>query len=147
MPDKIQPILLCFGGGVLCYNLPMSEYYGGRRTKGLYDPKSLEPFRLSRTKIELFIKCPRCFYLDRRLGVGQPPGFPFSLNAAVDHLLKKEFDVHRVGKTTHPLMQAYGIKAIPFDHPNMDVWRENFEGVSYLHPQTNFNVFGAVDDL
>ncbi len=125
----------------------MSEYYTGKRTRGLYNPSSTEPFRLSRTKIESFLKCPRCFYLDRRLGVGQPPGFPFALNAAVDHLLKKEFDLHRAGKTTHPLMRAYEIKAIPFDHPKINIWRENFKGVSYLHSETNLEIFGAVDDL
>ncbi len=65
----------------------MSQYYNPNRTKNLYDPirhgsgqeKSTELFRLSRSKINLFIRCPRCFYLDRELGVGQPPGYPFSL--------------------------------------------------------------------
>lgn len=70
----------------------MSKYYKPQRTRNLYDPASKSPFRLSRSKIDLFIKCPRCFYLDRRLGVGQPPSFPLSLNSAVDTLLKNEFD-------------------------------------------------------
>jgi len=113
----------------------------------VFDPKSSESFKLSRTKIENYIKCPRCFYLDRRLGVGQPPGFPFSLNSAVDHLLKKEFDAHRVKKEAHPLMKEYGLDAIPFSHPKMEEWRENFVGVQALHKATNLLVFGAVDDL
>jgi hypothetical protein len=52
----------------------------------LFDPRSDKPFALSRSKVELFIDCPRCFYLDRRLGIGRPPGFPFNLNSAVDAL-------------------------------------------------------------
>lgn len=112
-----------------------------------FDPLSKEAFKLSRTKIENYLKCPRCFYLDRRLGVGQPPGFPFSLNSAVDHLLKKEFDAHRAKKEAHPLMKAYGLDAIPFSHPKMEVWRENFVGVQALHKPTNLLIFGAVDDL
>ncbi|MCO6434707.1 hypothetical protein, partial [Nitrosomonas nitrosa] len=79
----------------------MSEYYNPHRTKGLYRPDSTEAFKLSRSKIDLFLQCPRCFYFDRRLGVGRPPGFPFALNSAVDHLLKLEFDVHRANGTTH----------------------------------------------
>jgi len=71
-----------------------------------YDPNSKQPFKLSRSKIDLFLECPRCFYLDRRLAVGRPRGFPFTLNSAVDHLLKKEFDAHRAKKAAHPLMQA-----------------------------------------
>lgn len=115
--------------------------------KKLFEPASKEPFKLSRSKIDLFMECPRCFYLDRRLGVSRPQGFPFNLNSAVDHLLKKEFDVHRKGKSIHPLMEQYGIDAIPFAHEKMDVWRENFVGIQTLHDTTNLLIFGAVDDI
>jgi CRISPR/Cas system-associated exonuclease Cas4 (RecB family) len=125
----------------------MSEYYNSKRTKNLYDPASKQAFKLSRSKLELFANCPRCFYLDRRLGVGQPPGFPFNLNSAVDFLLKKEFDVHRAKNSQHPLMAHYGVDAVPFQHPKLDSWRENFTGVQALHKPTNLLIFGAVDDL
>lgn len=125
----------------------MSQYYNGKRTKNLFDPLSKEPFKLSRSKIDLFLNCPRCFYLDRRLGVAQPPGFPFTLNSAVDALLKKEFDIHRAAKSAHPLMKHYKINAIPFAHEKMNDWRENFVGVQHLHGPTNFIVTGAVDDI
>lgn len=125
----------------------MSDYYQAKRIKNLYDPQSKYPFKLSRSKIESFMSCPRCFYLDRRLGVGQPPGFPFNLNSAVDHLLKKEFDVHRASGSPHPLMRHYGVDAVPFPHELLDVWRENFTGVQVRHTPTNFIFFGAVDDV
>lgn len=125
----------------------MSQYYQAKRTRNLFDPQAQEPFRLSRSKIDLFFQCPRCFYADRRLGIGRPPGFPFNLNSAVDALLKKEFDIHRLQKTVHPLMSAYNIKAIPFAHVKMNEWRENFKGVQYHHPSTNFIITGAVDDI
>lgn len=125
----------------------MSEYYKANRTRNLYDPASLEPFKLSRSKIEQFMNCPKCFYLDRRLGVGQPPGFPFALNSAVDTLLKKEFDVHRAAQTPHPLMKAYGLNMVPFQHELMNEWRENFKGIQFHHKATNFIMTGAVDDL
>lgn len=117
------------------------------RTKRLYDPSSSEPFKLSRSKIEDFVHCPRCFYLDRRLGVGKPSMPGFTLNSAVDTLFKKEFDVHRLAGRPHAIMEAYGIDAIPYTHDSLDKWRENFHGVQYLHPPTNFIIFGAVDDL
>lgn len=126
----------------------MSDYYNPKRTKYLYELNSKQPFRLSRSKIENFLNCPRCFYMDRRLGVGQPPGFPFNLNSAVDHLLKKEFDVHRSQGTPHPLMKNYGLDAVPLDHDRMDEWRDSLRrGVSYLHPETNLLITGGVDDL
>lgn len=126
----------------------MSEYYNPRRSRNLFDPASFEPFRLSRSKLELFLDCPRCFYLDRRLGIGRPPGFPFSLNSAVDTLLKKEFDIHRASGTAHPLMQAYGIDAVPLQHEKMDEWRDSLRrGITYHHPKSNFLFTGGVDDV
>lgn len=125
----------------------MSEYYTAQKTKGLYEPGSKEPFKLSRSKIELFMDCPRCFYMDRRLGIGRPPGFPFALNSAVDHLLKLEFDIHRANGTKHPLIEKYGVDAVPVAHKDLDKWRHNFTGVQFLHTATNFLVYGAIDDL
>jgi len=81
----------------------MSQYYNPNRQSGLYNPKDEKPFRISRSKIDSFLSCPKCFYLDRVLGIGQPPGFPFSLNSAVDKLLKKEFDIHRAEHTVCPV--------------------------------------------
>ncbi len=119
----------------------------GTRIRNVYSPSLRTPFKLSRSKIELYTECKRCFYLDRRLGVGRPPGFPFTLNSAVDALLKKEFDIHRAAGTPHPLMKAYGVDAVPFPHEMMNEWRENFKGIQYLHEPTNFIVTGAVDDI
>jgi hypothetical protein len=104
-------------------------------------------WRLSRSKIELFSECPRCFYLDNKLGTARPRGPSFTLNIAVDALLKKEFDVHRLEGSAHPLMEQYGIDAVPFKHKNMHTWRENFEGVEYFHEPTGFTISGAVDDI
>ncbi len=125
----------------------MSLYYSGKRSKNIFDPRSIEPYRLSRSKVANFTACARCFYIDRRLGVGQPPGFPLNLNTAVDTLLKKEFDVCRAKNIAHPLMKAYGIDAVPFVHEDLDKWRANFTGVQYLDEKTGFLLTGAVDDV
>ena len=92
------------------------------RTRNLFDPTSAAKFPLSRTKLEQFVRCRRCFYLDRRLGIGQPPGYPFNLNSAVDQLLKNEFDGYRERGVPHPLMHDAGIDAIPAPHEQLDEW-------------------------
>ncbi|MFH0874286.1 MAG: PD-(D/E)XK nuclease family protein [Candidatus Komeilibacteria bacterium] len=126
----------------------MSQYYNPNRTSNLFDPAAQRPFRLSRSKIDLFLNCPRCFYLDRRLGIGQPPGYPFALNSAVDTLLKKEFDIHRAKATKHPLMKHYKIDAVPLAHQMIDEWRDALRGgITYLHPATNLLITGGVDDI
>jgi CRISPR/Cas system-associated exonuclease Cas4 (RecB family) len=125
----------------------MSGYYKGKRKRNLYQPGSKKPFKLSRSKIDRFIECKRCFYIDRRLGVDRPPGFPFNLNSAVDTLLKKEFDIHRAARSQHPLLERYGVDARPVAHDDLDAWRKNFVGVQYLYEPTNLIITGAIDDL
>lgn len=125
----------------------MSEYYKPKRSKNIYNPNDSKPFKLSRSKIDLFLECPRCFYLDRKLGIGRPPSFPFTLNSAVDTLLKKEFDSYREKGSKHPLILQYGVDAIPVKHDDLEKWRNNFTGVQYLHVETNLLIFGAIDDL
>ena len=83
----------------------------GYRQK-IFDPESKEPFKISRSKIDLFVECPRCFYLDVRLGVKRVSGPPFTLNNAVDELLKREFDAHRAEGSQHPFLEKYGIFGI-----------------------------------
>jgi PD-(D/E)XK nuclease superfamily len=125
----------------------MVSRYNPHRSRNLYRPGSDKPFRISRSKIDRFIECPRCFYIDRRLGTDRPPGFPFNLNSAVDSLLKAEFDAHRIAGTPHPLQREYGLDAIPAARAEMNVWRENFKGVEYLHEATRLVITGAIDDL
>lgn len=120
-------------------------YY--QRTRSVFNPQSTEPFKLSRSKIEDFIRCPRCFYLDRRLGISQPSMPSFTINKTIDELFKKEFDVHRAAGHPHPLMTHYKIDAVPFDHDDLEKWRHNFTGIQYLDPSTNFLITGAVDDI
>lgn len=121
------------------YNPPRSRY--------IYDPHSTKAFKLSRSRIERYLECPRCFYIDRRLATDRPPGFPFNINTAVDTLLKREFDAHRAAGTQHPIQQQYGLDCVPARHEKIDEWRENFKGVQHHHEPTNLVITGAIDDL
>ncbi|MGH7141884.1 MAG: PD-(D/E)XK nuclease family protein [Candidatus Saccharimonadales bacterium] len=112
-----------------------------------YKSGQSSPFKISRSKIELFIQCPRCFWLDARLKLKRPNGPPFSLNKAVDELFKKEFDSYRLRGKAHPLMVEFGVSAVPFRHERLNSWRHTFSGVVALHKPTNLHIFGAVDDL
>jgi len=125
----------------------MSQFYTAKKTKGNYEPGSKEPFKLSRSKIEFFLECPKCFYMDRRMGIVRPPGFPFNLNLAVDTLLKQEFDIYRERALVHPLIKNYKVDALPEPHEKLNDWRNTLKGIQFLHKPTNFLVYGAIDDL
>jgi len=104
--------------------------------------------RISRSKIEIYLECPRCFYFDVVLKKSRPAGFPFNLNNAVDKLLKREFDQYRdIGKM-HPMQEHLSTKFIPAKHDLLDIWRNPFNGgISFSHLQHNVTYFGAIDDL
>ncbi len=123
----------------------MANYWQERNKP--YLPGQTAAFKVSRSKIELFKQCPRCFWLDARLKIKRPNGPPFNINKTIDELYKKEFDRHRVAGTPHPIMQDNQIKAVPMQHKDLDQWRYNFTGVIAQHKPTNLHVFGAIDDL
>src|SRR3990167_11342370 len=110
--------------------------YWSERNKP-YQSGQKEVFKLSRSKIELFTQCPRCFWLDARLKIKRPSSPPFQINKAIDELLKKEFDVYRQKKKPHPWMAGNQIKAVPFPHDALSKWRHNFTGVVALPPPPN----------
>ena len=62
------------------------------RHRGKFNPNNSLPYELSRTRIENFIRCPACFYLQQVEGVVYPSFPGFNLNEATDVLLKRDFD-------------------------------------------------------
>jgi CRISPR/Cas system-associated exonuclease Cas4 (RecB family) len=123
----------------------MGNYWAQRNQP--YQPGQTGAFKVSRSKIELFMQCPRCFWLDARLKIKRPDGPPFQINKAIDELLKKEFDSYRIKGKPHPMMTEFGISAVPYAHDHLDKWRQNFVGVQALHERSNLLVFGAIDDV
>src|SRR5665213_1921685 len=118
-----------------------------RQRSAAYQPGQAGVYKVSRSKIELFTQCPRCFWLDGRLKISRPSGPPFNINKTIDELFKKEFDAYRAKGEPHPLMTDNQIKAIPYAHDNLDIWRYNFTGIVAVHKPTNLHVFGAIDDV
>lgn len=121
--------------------------YWSERNKP-YQPGQADPYKISRSKIDLFMQCPRCFWLDVRLKIKRPSSPPFRINSAIDELFKKEFDVHREAQTKHPLVDEFGLSLVPFKHDKMDEWRDALRrGVQFLHASTNLLITGGVDDI
>jgi hypothetical protein len=119
------------------------------RSQNLYinNSQRQKPYKLSRSRVDLFLQCPRCFYIDRKLGTDRPFGYPFTLNNAVDQLLKQEFDYYRSLQQPHPYMVQNNINAIPYNHSSLNDWRNNWKGLTYFQNETNLIFTGAIDDL
>jgi hypothetical protein len=118
------------------------------RAPTLFTPHSTTPFKISRSKVDQFSECQRCSYLDLRLGIRRPSMPSFTLNNAVDELLKREFDIHRVAGSKHPMLETYGLDAIPLDDPRMEEWRDAMRrGIMFHHQPSNFILRGGIDDV
>lgn len=116
------------------------------RKKLVYKPG--KTYTLSRSKVDLFIDCPRCAYLDMVIGVGRPSFPAFTLNNAVDALLKKECDQYRALGEPHPIALEYGLELVPFNHPQIEVWRDALRhGIKYHHIPSDLLLRGGIDDV
>ena len=74
------------------------------------------------------------------------PGW--SLNSAVDELLKKEFDEFRKKQKPHTFVKKNNLNLVPFQHDQIDYWRNALRGgISFLDTNTNIEIHGGVDDL
>ena len=118
------------------------------RKNSIYIPAQKKAFKISRSKFSNFMECERCFYLDRVKGLKEP-GMPgWSLNTTVDDLLKKEFDFYRERKEPHPIFKRYNLNFIPFQHEDIDKWRNSLSGgISYHDSDTNLIFQGGIDDV
>ena len=112
-----------------------------------YQKGQTTPYSVSRSKVELYTQCQRCFWLEARQGIKRPNGPPFQINKAIDELFKKEFDGYRVNKKPHPIMIEYKLDVLPFAHKQLDTWRNTFKGVRTIYEPANLEVFGGVDDV
>jgi CRISPR/Cas system-associated exonuclease Cas4 (RecB family) len=103
---------------------------------------------LSPNSLNLFLECPHCFWLEKRMGIKRPPNYPFSLNLAVDELLKEEFDDCRQKGIQPALLDENGIGAKLFSNKRLlSQWRNNLQGIRYYDKALQATLLGAPDDV
>ena len=81
--------------------------------------------------------------------------FNFLLNFKIPYLCEflsydneKEFDFYREKKEPHPIFKKYKLNFIPYQHKDIDQWRESLKGgISYHDEGTNLILHGGVDDI
>jgi hypothetical protein len=108
------------------------------------------PLRLSRSRWDNFIKCPKCFYLKEKYDIDAPgqPGHP--INSRVDALLKEEFDLLRKEEKPHPIFKKYNLNFIPYNKLDPEVlkkYRNNLQGVEAKSEKTKYTLCGSLDDI
>ena len=119
------------------------------RHRGVYKPDHESPYEVSRSRIEAFVKCPACFWLDRVKGIKFPGMPPFLLNSATDTLLKKDFDKYRELQKPHPFMERHGLgHLVPFKHEDFEKWTQSLQlGFRTDYEPAHLIIGGGIDDV
>ena len=119
------------------------------RHRGTYNPEISEPYEVSRTKIDNFIRCPACFWMDRVKGIKFPDIPPFLLNTATDTLLKKDFDKYREVQKPHPFMVHHNLgHLVPFKHEDFHKWTQSRSlGLRTYFEDAHLIIGGGLDDV
>tara|TARA_Y100001970_G_scaffold223871_1_gene275725 strand:+ start:1786 stop:2586 length:801 start_codon:yes stop_codon:yes gene_type:complete len=124
-----------------------------KRHRGKYNPTHPAPYELSRSRIENFVKCEACFYLQQVEGVNFPSIPGFNINEATDVLLKKDFDECREKGISHPFLNRLGKgHLIPYSHENFNLWTQSLhfgaEGrLNTVYEASNLKIGGGLDDV
>jgi hypothetical protein len=102
--------------------------------------------KISRATLQLYLECPRCFWLAKKFKIKRPKPYPYTLNSLIDILLKSEFDEARNKKEPHDIFKQHRVEAIPFpDYSKIKEWRNN--GIAYYFPELNAKLYGKIDEV
>ena len=123
------------------------------RHRGRFNRENPAPYELSRSRVENYLKCKACFWLEQLHRV-KPPEIPsFTINTTTDILLKRDADACR-GRQTLPLWAAHGLDHfIPFEHEHLEKWTNslhygaNDTYFNTVHTESNIKFGGGLDDV
>lgn len=110
-------------------------------------PKPL--FKLSPSSLNLFVDCPRCFWLQVVKKIKRPDGVFPSLPSGMDKILKEHFDRFMEQGKLPPELHMNGLSHYKLfdDKALLKRWRNNLQGIEYVDPATNVLLHGAVDNI
>lgn len=101
-------------------------------------------YKLSPSKLNLFLECPLCFWLNEK-GIHRPSGpFP-SLPGGIDRKLKEYFDKYRQQGKLPPELQGKVEGKLYNNMEKMNTWRNARKGISWTDEEGNI-LFGAIDE-
>ena len=101
--------------------------------------------KLSPSTINLFLECPRCFYLQIVKDIKRPQGIFPSLPSGMDKILKEHFDRFMSQGILPPELKEIKDCKLFDDQEKLKIWRSNFKGISYQDGEVLLH--GAIDNL
>ncbi len=108
----------------------------------------MQNFSLSPSTLNLFLECPRCFWLEKVEGIRRPRGIFPSLPGGMDRVIKTYFDEFRNQTVNPPELageELEGVRLYP-DQGRIARWRNWRTGLEYRDDNGSV-LIGALDDL
>jgi len=106
-----------------------------------------EKVRLSPTTgLNLFLECPRCFWLRYNEDVHRPDTIFPSLPGGMDRIIKEYFDTFRQGAGLPPELKGKVDGKLVSDQELMDNWRNWRRGLKFEDEKLDATLSGALDD-
>ncbi len=104
--------------------------------------------KLSPSALNLFLECPRCFWLEKIKNIKRPRGIFPSLPNGMDREIKIHFDAFRAKKILPPELNGKDFEGVrPFgDQAKLNEWRSWRTGLIYRDEDGSL-LSGALDDL
>ncbi|MBI2024968.1 MAG: PD-(D/E)XK nuclease family protein [Candidatus Harrisonbacteria bacterium] len=103
--------------------------------------------RLSPSALNVFLECPKCFWLDQKENIHRPRGIFPSLPGGMDLVIKDYFDKYReVGKMP-PEVDGKIDAELFADIELLNKWRNWRTGLTWSDPESGATLSGALDDL
>ena len=104
--------------------------------------------RLSPSTLNVFLECPKCFWLEHVKDIHRPRGIFPSLPGGMDLLIKKYFDRYRnVGKLPPELDGKLDGAELFADQELLNKWRNWRNALAYQDPESGATLSGMLDDL
>jgi hypothetical protein len=102
--------------------------------------------KLSPSTLNLFLECPRCFWLHINENIHRPRGIFPSLPGGMDLVIKDYFDKYREKNELPPELQGKIDAKLFHDHALLNKWRNWRTGLEYKDENLGVTLFGALDD-
>jgi len=107
----------------------------------------MQAYRLSPSSLNVFLECPRCFWLDKNKKIKRPRGIFPSLPGGMDLVIKKYFDKYRLNNELPPEVQNKIIGKLFSDIATLEKWRNwRNSDLRYEDKGSNATLIGALDD-
>lgn len=101
---------------------------------------------LSPSTLNLFLECPRCFWLHINENIHRPRGIYPSLPGGMDSVIKVYFDKYRVEGKLPPEIEGKVEGKLLSDSELLSKWRNWRTGLEYKDEILGVNLSGALDD-